>query len=92
MMNKSAQYQPDYAISPVETLNELIENRKANFRMFTQGELLASDILRGLKDGSLQMNEKIASALEKALNVPASFWMSLEKKYRETLAQLEAKI
>jgi HTH-type transcriptional regulator/antitoxin HigA len=82
-------YQPDYAISPGETLLETIEELD-----LTQKEL-AERMGRPLKTinqiikGTARIMPETALQLEKVTSVPASFWNNAEADYREALARMK---
>jgi HTH-type transcriptional regulator/antitoxin HigA len=83
------EYTPDYAVPPGETLLETIE-----VLGMSQAEL-ATRTGRPLKTineiikGKASITPETALQLERVLRVPAKFWSSLERSYRETLARQE---
>ncbi len=85
----SLEYAPDYAVPPGETLLETIE-----VLGMSQAEL-ATRTGRPLKTineiikGKASITSETALQLERVLGVPARFWGSLERSYRETLARQE---
>lgn len=86
------QYIPDYVSPPGETLLELIEEKG-----MSQAEL-ALRIGRPKKTineiilGKASITPDTALQLERALNVPSTFWNSREKQYREFLSNKEEKL
>ena len=45
--------------------------------------------LNELIKGKAHITKEIAAQLEHALGVPASFWLNLERRYREELLEIE---
>lgn len=80
-------YKPEYAVLPGDSLLETLES----VSMTQRG--LASRMGRPLKTineivkGKAAITADTALQLERVLGVPASFWINLEKNYREALAR-----
>jgi HTH-type transcriptional regulator / antitoxin HigA len=80
-------YKPDYAVPPGESLVEALEALG-----MTQAEL-ASRMGRPLKTvneivkGKAAITADTSLQLERVLGIPASFWINLERGYREALAR-----
>lgn len=80
-------YKPDYAVPPGDSLAEILESVS-----MTQSEL-ASRMGRPLKTineivkGKTSITADTALQLERVLGTPASFWINLERNYREALAR-----
>lgn len=82
-------YCPDYAIPPGETLAEVIHDRG-----MTQAELAErmgrpTKTINEIVKGKAAITPETAIQLERVLGVPARFWNSLEKNYREDLARIQ---
>ena len=81
-------FEPDFALPPGETLKETIDAIG-----MTEREL-ATRIGRSLGTvdliilGKRRISSKIAERLELALDVPAEFWLQLEKDYQESKKRL----
>ena len=84
---KNHPYRPDYAILPGDTLQETLDSLS-----MTQKDL-AARMGRPLKTineiikGKAAITADTALQLERVLGTPASFWVSLERNYREALAR-----
>ena len=80
-------YKPDYAVLPGDTLREALDSLS-----MTQRDL-ASRMGRPLKTineiikGKASITPDSALQLERILGIPASFWLNLERNYREVLAR-----
>jgi addiction module HigA family antidote len=80
---------PDYAIPPGETLVETLE-----VLGMTQAELAdrigrPRKTINGIIKGKTGITSETALQLERALRVPASFWMNLEAQFQEILSRKE---
>ena len=84
---KDHSYRPDYAIQPGDTLQETLGSLS-----MTQKDL-AARMGRPLKTineiikGKAAVTADTALQLERVLGTPASFWVNLERNYREALAR-----
>ena len=81
-------FAPDYLAPPGDTLQEALEERS-----MTQAELARrmgrpKKTINGIIHGSIQITPETALALERVLDIAASFWLNLENQYREALARL----
>ncbi len=80
-------YKPDYAVLPGDSLAEVLES----FSMTQAG--LANRMGRPLKTineiikGKAAITAATALQLERVLGAPASFWINLERNYRDALAR-----
>ncbi|MGB6045633.1 MAG: HigA family addiction module antitoxin [Pirellulales bacterium] len=84
-------YSPDIAISPGETIREVLEHEG-----MTQAELAKRmgrpiNKINEVIQGKRQITADTALELELALGLPASFWINLEKNYQLTKARLTQK-
>jgi HTH-type transcriptional regulator/antitoxin HigA len=81
------QYEPDYAVLPGDSLAEILESLS-----MTQADL-ANRMGRPLKTineivkGKAAITADTALQLERVLGVPASFWINLERNYRDAQAR-----
>ncbi len=81
-------YCPDYAIPPGTTLLEVIQSKK-----ITQSELAErmgrpKKTINEIINGKAEITPETAIQLEHVIDVPASFWLNLEKNYRLDLARI----
>ena len=88
-MAKRYQYTPDAVTAPGETLLEVLEDRA-----ISQSELSArtgrpKKTINEIVKGKAAITPDTALQFERVLGIPAAFWSSLEKNYRERVARLE---
>ena len=83
---------PDFAVPPGETLIETLESlhmTQADLAKRTGRPLKTiNEIIRGVT----RILPETALQFEQVLGVPASFWLNLERNYREILARREEKV
>ena len=84
-------FAPDYAIPPGETLLETLGIKGMSIDEFSDMSLLSSQELRGIVEGKTPITEYHAKIFEAILETPASFWINLEKNYRDSLKRLGRK-
>lgn len=88
MENRNNEFVPDYAIPPGDTLAEVLEDRG-----MTQAELAKlmgrpRKTINEIIKGKAAITPETALQLERVLDIPASFWCSLEMNYRLDLARI----
>ena len=76
------------AVPPGETLKEMLKDRELCVLDFASKAKLPVSQVCALLDGDLKLTPKIARHLEQALYVPASFWLNLEKLWRDDLGKI----
>lgn len=86
---KSNKFEPDYAIPPMETLKEVLEEQMITLSVLSRMTGLDYEVLLEVLEVRRQIDETIAGKLEEALNIPKTFWLNLEKNYQETLTRLK---
>jgi HTH-type transcriptional regulator / antitoxin HigA len=80
-------YEPDYAVPPGETLQEVMQSLDMTQRdLAARAELTVQSLIRIFK-GEQPISYETANKLELVTNVPARFWNNLESNYREQLAR-----
>ncbi|HQD40074.1 MAG TPA: hypothetical protein PLC26_06040 [Bacillota bacterium] len=77
------------AIPPGATIRELMEDRGLGQKELAIRMKLTEEQTSRLLDGRVELTCEIARKLEAALGAPASFWLNLEKIYRESLSQIQ---
>lgn len=81
-------YEPDYAVPPGETLQEVMRSLDMTQKdLAARTELTVQSLIRIFK-GEQPISYETANKLELVTNVPARFWNNLESNYREQLAKL----
>ena len=82
-------YEPDYAVPPGETLQEIIDSLGMTQRQLAaRTGLTVQTVVRIIK-GEQPITYTTANLLELATAVPARLWNNLEAQYRERLAKLD---
>lgn len=82
-MKSHNSFDPDYAVSPGETLADLLEERD-----MTQNELadklgISLEKMNGVVDGEVALTPEIADGLNEVFSIPARFWLERERQYRK---------
>lgn len=89
-MAKMFTYQPDYAVSPGETLRELLDDKGMSHADLALRTGLAKKTISQIMTGDGPITLDTADKFELALGVPARYWNSRELAYREALARTES--
>jgi addiction module HigA family antidote len=82
------EYEPNYAVVPGETILETLEDRGMTRDALAERLGLSAPEMASVLRAESAITDGIARGLERALDVPASFWLALERNYRDTLARL----
>lgn len=88
-MENKRQYKPDYAIPPALTLREIVGDIGITYLELSEQSGVPYTTLLEVKNATQPITQEIADGLAKALNVPSSFWLNLEKNYQETVTRLQ---
>lgn len=80
-------FEPDYAISPGETLKEVMESLNMSQKELAIRTGLTVQSLNRIFKGNQPISYETANKLELATGVPARMWNILEAQYREQLAK-----
>lgn len=83
---KIYRFNPDWVISPGETLKEVMANNGLTVRAVARMTTIPSADVQAILDGELHITEKVANCLAKT-QVPAHLWRNLERAYRQGLVQ-----
>jgi HTH-type transcriptional regulator / antitoxin HigA len=89
MTDKALEYDPSLVYPHGETLLELLEERSLPLSQLAQLSGIGETVLVQIARGSLPITDDIARGLELGTQVPASFWLNLERGYREYLQRAE---
>ena len=81
-------YYPDYAIPPGTTLLEIIQSKKMSQSELAERMSRPKKTINEIIKGKAEITSETAIQLEYVLNVPANFWINLEKNYRLDLARI----
>ncbi|WP_040536191.1 helix-turn-helix domain-containing protein [Schleiferilactobacillus shenzhenensis] len=82
---------PDYATAPGETIKETLDALSMTQDDLAQRLGITPKSVSKLINGKAPLTPRIAAQLELIFHVPAPFWNSLEKQYREFLERQEQK-
>ena len=74
---------PFTPVSPGSILKDELEARCLPVEVFAEKIGLDKLTLEELLNGKLILSSEIANSLDKALGIPASFWLSLQSAYEE---------
>jgi HTH-type transcriptional regulator/antitoxin HigA len=86
---KQYDFQPDYAVCPGETLQEIMESFNMSQKELAVRTGLTVQSLNRIFKGEQPITYESANRLELATGVPARYWNNLEAQYREYLAKIE---
>ncbi len=87
--NKQYSFEPDYAVAPGETLQEVMESLDMTQKELAIRTGLTVQSLNRIFKGDQPITCESANRLELALGVTARYWNNLEAQYQEQLAKLE---
>ncbi len=82
-------YLPNYAVPPGDTLAEVLDERGMSQAELAQRTDLSPKHINRIVNGHVPISAEVAIRLERATDVPARLWLSLEATYREHLARLD---
>ncbi len=88
---KQLQFEPDYAVPPGVTLQEVSKSLGMSQKELALRASLTVQTLNRIFKGSQPITYETASRLELVTGVPARFWNNLESQYREQLERIEEK-
>jgi HTH-type transcriptional regulator / antitoxin HigA len=86
---KQFDFQPDYAVCPGETLQEIMESFNMSQKELAVRTGLTVQSLNRIFKGEQPITYESANRLELATGVPARYWNNLEAQYREYLTKVE---
>ena len=86
---KKYEFEPDYAVAPGATLQELMESLEMTQKELATRTGLTEQSLTRIIKGDQPISYETANRLELVTQVPAQLWNNLEAQYREQKAKLE---
>ncbi len=86
---KRYEFEPDYAVAPGATLQELMESLEMTQKELATRTGLTEQSLTRIIKGDQPISYETANRLELVTQVPARLWNNLEAQYREQKAKLE---
>jgi len=82
------EYQPDYAVFPGEVLSYELELRGMAQQELAKRTGLTPKHIVSIVKGKSAITSETAIKLERAIGMPADYWLNLESQYQETQARL----
>jgi HTH-type transcriptional regulator/antitoxin HigA len=82
-------YQPNKALHPGYIIQRMIDSLGMTQKMLSERTGLSEKHLSQIINGEVLISAPTALLLENALDGSASYWMNLDKNYRETKARIE---
>lgn len=89
--NEKTLYVPDEIIYPGETLLETLEERDMSQNEFAKRINRHPKTVNEIIKGKAPITSEMAFQFEQVLDIPASFWNSLESNHREMVVRIQAK-
>ncbi|MCF7673843.1 MAG: helix-turn-helix domain-containing protein [Akkermansiaceae bacterium] len=83
-------YLPDSVSPPGDTLEDVLDDRGMSQAELAERTGLSRKTINLIVNGKAPLSQESALLFEKALGIPAGFWISREKDYREFLARAAA--
>jgi HTH-type transcriptional regulator / antitoxin HigA len=87
--DKESTYQPDYAVPPGETLDEILAESGMDQKELAVRLEMSPKTINQIIHGKAPITHETAIGLERVTRVPASFWLNREAVYRERLARID---
>jgi HTH-type transcriptional regulator/antitoxin HigA len=88
-MDKSKRtYNPDIAIPPGESLQEILNSIGMTQRELANRMNLSPESITKIISGTKSITPDIANRLHKVLQISAKYWLNLEKNYQITKSNL----
>lgn len=82
------QFHPDYLVTSGEILEEYLEALGMSQAELARRTGLAAKTINEIIKAKAPISHPTAIKLQRVLNRPAHFWMSLESNYQENIARL----
>ncbi|QRM89049.1 ImmA/IrrE family metallo-endopeptidase [Lacinutrix sp. WUR7] len=85
-------FQPNWTSSPGNTINDILKNRSIEVPVFAKKIDESTDLVIKLIEGSIKINNELASKLSNELGTSRSFWINREEHYRSLLKVNQPKV
>ena len=82
-------YRPDYAVSPGEVLSNELELRGMTQQELAKRTGLTPKHIVSIVKAKSSITPETAIKFERAMGMPADYWLNLESNYQEVLARLQ---
>lgn len=86
-MAMSTAWEPDWVLRPGEVISDYLTEMGGSVEALAGAAELPVDVLRGVIDGDDPITEDIARGLYRGTALSTEFWRTLERNYRDGLAQ-----
>ncbi len=86
--NTNANFQPNWASAPGDTIAEILNDRNLSLQMFATKMDSSTLHVKDLLHGYISINDEIAQKLQNVLGASSEFWLNRENKYRDSLNRL----
>lgn len=83
------QYKPNYAVLPGEVLSDELEIRDMSQQELSKRTGLSAKHIVSIIKGKAPITPETAIKLERAIGMPANYWLNLESNYQEIKARLD---
>lgn len=83
------QYKPSYAVLPGEVLSDELEIRNMSQQELSKRTGLSAKHIVSIVKGKAPITPETAIKLERAIGMPANYWLNLESNYQEVKARLD---
>lgn len=80
-----SEFNPDWISPPGDTIRDIMSERVITRRKLGCMLNLSESCIIGLLDGSLEIDNDLATRLSKKLGSSVTFWETREKEYREAI-------
>ena len=87
MVETAYRFEPDYAASPGEILEEYLAVRGISPAEFAQLCGRSPELIAGIIAGEMPVDPPTAAEFERQLGLAAHIWLGMEQRYRQGLAQ-----
>ncbi|MFV8570025.1 HigA family addiction module antitoxin [Marinobacter sp. SBS5] len=83
------QYKPNYAVLPGDVLSDELEIRDMSQQELSKRTGLSAKHIVSIVKGKATITPETAIKLERAIGMPANYWLNLESNYQEIKARLD---
>jgi len=83
------EYQPNYAVSPGEVLSAELEMRGMTQLELSRRTGITPKHINSILQAKSSITSETAIKFERAIGMPAEYWLNLESNYQEILARLQ---
>jgi len=90
MVDNIYSYEPDYVVPPGEILLDALEERSMTQTDLAKKMGLPRKAISNLIHADQPLTDTIAMKLESVLGISATFWLNLERQYRDGLERIKA--